>query len=38
MNVPKEISDLLQRFKKLEDNKEDFCDPEKGYGFEVNRE
>lgn len=34
MNIPKEISDLLHRFKKLEDNKEDFHNPDTGFSFE----
>ena len=34
MNIPKEISDLLERFSKIENNKDDFHDTDKGYGYE----
>ena len=34
MNIPEEITDLLERFSKIENNKDDFHDTDKGYGYE----
>ena len=34
MKIPEEISNLLERFSKIENNKDDFHDTDKGYGYE----